>query len=138
MFQVPRTTPKCALIYETKGMKNEHKITQRKLEYYIELNNRNEESIESTMKTFCVENEREYLKEIQQLKEKHNINEKIEEMVANEAISVVKEKVCQKNNDEILQEMRNGSKTKDAIEQDVLEDYMESLSFENAKTIFLC
>ena len=42
LLKVPKSTPKCALIGETNLMKIEHIANQRKLEYYLEINNREE------------------------------------------------------------------------------------------------
>ena len=50
LLKIPRTTPRSALLTETGLMKVEHIANQRKLEYYIDLNNREEWRLEVKMK----------------------------------------------------------------------------------------
>ena len=50
LLKIPRTTPRSALLTETGLMKVEHIANQRKLEYYIDLNNREKWRLEAKMK----------------------------------------------------------------------------------------
>ena len=52
LLRLPRTTPKCALFLETKTVKLEHLINQRKIEYYININNREEEALEYKIRKY--------------------------------------------------------------------------------------
>lgn len=93
VMKIPRTTPKCALLHATSQIKMEHRINRRKLEYYIELNNREEERNEVKMKQHCEETGKLYATEINELKNKYNITEHIEDLQRKIALELVKDKI---------------------------------------------
>ena len=68
LLRVPKTTPKCALIHETNSTKVEHLANQRKLEYYIDLHNREETHLEVRIRKYQEETNMSYEKEIEELK----------------------------------------------------------------------
>ena len=51
VLRVPVTTPKCALLSEMDLMRIEHIANLRKLEYFVEISNRDEEKLEVKIKS---------------------------------------------------------------------------------------
>ena len=135
LLKVPRTTPKSALMYECNQMKIEHQVNKRKLEYYIELNNREKDKLEVKIKDHCKLRDNSYEKDIYELKTKYGITSNIEEMDKTEALKDINENIQKKNKEEIEEELRNGSKTKEILNQEK-QNYIKSENFENAKIIF--
>merc|ERR1712055_739784 len=72
LLNVPRTTPKCALLKETEQVNITHIANLRKLEFYIELHNREETRLEVQMRIHQEKKDMSYEKEI---KEYYNIKE---------------------------------------------------------------
>ena len=132
MLKVPKTTPRSALLAASQSMKTEHMANQRKLLYYIELNNREEKCLEVKMKN--IQECRSYGQEIIELKEKYSINENLKEIDMKECKMIVKNAVRRKNESEIQEELNNGKKTKNMTKQ--CTKYLNKLEFDEARTIF--
>merc|ERR1712008_466722 len=75
LLNVPRTTPKCALLKETGQVNITHIANLRKREFYIELHNREETRLEVQMRIHQEKKDMTYEKEIKELKEYYNIKE---------------------------------------------------------------
>merc|ERR1712008_442016 len=75
LLNVPRTTPKCALLKETGQVNITYIANLRKLEFYIELHNREETRLEVQMRIHQEKKDMTYEKEIKELKEYYNIKE---------------------------------------------------------------
>ena len=80
LLGVAGTTPRCALLHETGLIKIEHIANQRKLEYYIELHNREEECLEVKIRKYQEEERMTYEIEIEELIKFYNIEENIKEI----------------------------------------------------------
>ena len=74
LLNVPRTTPKCALIGALNLTKNDHIANTRKLQYYVDLQNREEWKLEVKMQKLQQTKNMSYDREIKELTEKYNIN----------------------------------------------------------------
>ena len=74
LLEVPGTTPKCALIGCLNLTKIEHIANTRNLEYYVDIQNRNENRLEVKMLKVQQNRNMTYEKEIKELKEKYNID----------------------------------------------------------------
>ena len=132
MLRVPRTTPRSALLAASKLMKVEHSANQRKLNFYVDLNNREEWCLEVKMKN--IQEHMSYGKEVRELIEKYNIREDLKEMDKIEGKKIIKIAVREKNDREIQEELKNGKKTKNMNQQ--CNKYLKELEFEEARTIF--
>jgi len=75
LLKVPVITTKCALLKEMVLMKVMHVANQRKLEYYIELHNREESRLEVKMRIHKERKAMSHEKEIEELKKIYNIRE---------------------------------------------------------------
>ena len=84
LLKVPRSTPKCALLKEMGVRKVTHIANQRKLEYYIELHNREESRLEVKMRIHQEKKAMSYEKEIKELKKFYNIREDLKIVKAKE------------------------------------------------------
>ena len=80
LLGVAGTTPRCALLHETGLIKIEHIANKRKLEYYIELHNREEECLEVRIRKYQEEERMTYEIEIEELIKFYNIEENIKEI----------------------------------------------------------
>ena len=135
LLKVPITTPKCALIGGLNLTKIEHIANTRKLQYYVDLINREEHKLEVKMQVIQQSKNMSYEREINELKEKYNINIclkgdnpiKIKDYIRNEIKKV--------NDKEIEEELKKGKKTKMIYEYD--KNYLENLHFEEARAIFM-
>ena len=74
LLKVPDTTPKCALIGGLNLTKIEHVANTIKLQYYVDLQKREENKLEVKMQRLQQHKNLAYEKEIKELKEKYNIN----------------------------------------------------------------
>ena len=74
LLQIPRTTPKCALVGGLNLTKIEHIANTRKLQYYVDLQNRDENKLEVKMQKLQQNRNMSYEREINELKEKYNID----------------------------------------------------------------
>ena len=135
LLKIPRTTPRSALLTETGLMKVEHIANQRKLEYYIDLNNREEWRLEVKMKNLQEQKNMSYKKEIEELTEKYNIRENLKIINAKEGKRIIKKAVKKYNDDEVKEEMNKGKKTKNMDTH--CKKYLKKLKFDNASTIFM-
>lgn len=134
LLRVPKTTPKSALLRETNLMKIEHIANMKKLEYFIDLSNREEWKLEVRIKRLIEEKNMTYKKEIEEIKEKYNIRINLKEKCTKEAKNIVRKLIKIKNHEEIKEEMSQGKKTKiDKLKN----DYMTNMKFEDARTIFM-
>ena len=134
LLGVAGTTPRCALLHETGLIKIEHIANKRKLEYYIELHNREEECLEVRIRKYQEEERMTYEIEIEELIKFYNIEENIKEIGKYEGKNIVKKAVEKKNKEEINEQMIKGKKTQNM--ERWKEDYLNKLNFEDAKTIF--
>merc|ERR1712105_321819 len=75
LLKVPGSTPKCALLKEMGLMKVMHVANQRKLEYYMDLHNREEGRLEVKMRIHQEKKAMSYEKDIEELKKFYNIRE---------------------------------------------------------------
>ena len=135
LLQVPITTPKCGLLKETGLMKILHTANLRKLEFYIDLHNREENRLEVKMRMHQEKKNMTYEKEIEDLKKAYNIKENLKSIEAKEGKKIVKRHIRKKNEEEIKEETKEGSKTKDL--NLCTKEYMNKLNFKEAKIIFL-
>merc|ERR1712055_528572 len=130
LLEVPRTTPKCGLIKETGLMKISHVVNLRKIEFYIDMYNREENRLEVQMRIHQENKNMTYEKEIEELKKIYNIKENLKNVEAKEGKKKVRKYIMKKND-----EVKNGTKTKDL---DICnKNYMNKLNFKEAKMIFL-
>ena len=90
------TTPKCALLSEMDLMKIEHIANLRKLEYFVEISNRDEEKLEVKIKTLMERKEMSYIKEINDLKKIYNLNQSIEKMPVPKSRKLIKRAIKKK------------------------------------------
>ena len=74
LLKVPGTTPKCALIGGLNLTKVEHIANSRKLQYYVDLKNREETKLEVKMQKIQQKQNMSYEREIKELKEKYSID----------------------------------------------------------------
>ena len=135
LLKVPRSTPKCALLKEMGMRKVTHIANQRKLEYYIELHNREESRLEVKMRIHQEKKAMSYEKEIEELKKFYNIKEDLKTVKAKEGKKIINKYVIKKNKEEIEEDMEKGKKTKDLNECN--KEYMSKLNFNEARMIFL-
>ena len=77
LLEVPKTTPKCGLLKETGLMKISHMTNLRKIEFYIDMHNREENRLEVQMRIHQENKNMTYEKEIEELKKIYNIKENL-------------------------------------------------------------
>ena len=82
-------------------IKIEHIANLRKLEYFVEISNRDEEKIEVKIKSLMERKEMSYIKKINDLKKIYNLNQNIEKMPVSKSRKLIKRAIIKKNNDEI-------------------------------------
>merc|ERR1711874_412034 len=92
----------------TRLMKVMHVANQRKLEYYMELHNREESRLEVKMRIHQEKKAMSYEKEIEELKIFYNIREDLKRIEVKEGKKRVKKYVIKKNKEEIEEEMKKG------------------------------
>ena len=112
----------------------EHIANQRKLEYYIELHNREEECLEVKIRKHQEDERMTYEREIEELIELYSIEENLKEIGKHEGKIIVKKAIEKKNKEEIKEQMNKGKKTQNM--ETWKEDYLRKLDFEDARTIF--
>merc|ERR1711874_788206 len=108
LLKVPGSTLKCALLKEMGLMKVMHVANQRKLEYCMELHNREESRLEVKMRIHQEKKAMSYEKEIEELKILYNIREDLKRIEVKEGKKRVKKYVIKKNKEEIEEEMKKG------------------------------
>ena len=97
--------------------------------------NREENRLEVQMRIHQEKKNMTYEKEIEELKNIYNIKENLKNIEAKEGKKKVKKYIMEKNEEEINEEVKKGSKTKDL--HICNKDYMNKLNFKEAKMIFL-
>ena len=135
VLRVPVTTPKCALLSEMDLMKIEHIENLRKLEYFVEISNRDEEKLEVKIKTLMERKEMSYIKEINDLKKMYNLNQSIEKMPVPKSRKLIKRAIIKKNNDEIKNDIISTKKTQKMTDNN--KEYIRCENFKTARTIFM-
>ena len=97
LLDVPMTTPKCGLLKETELMKISHMANLRKIEFYIDIYNREENRLEVQMRRHQEKKNMMYEKEIEELKRKYSIKENLKSIEAKEGKKKVKKYIMEKN-----------------------------------------
>ena len=116
-------------------MKIEHIANQRKLEYNIDLNNREEWRLEVKARKIQEEKKLKYYNEIEELKVFYNIKENLNKVDPKTAKNIIKKAVLRKNEEEVNEAIKNGKKTEN-IKSDK-ENYINKLKFEDARILFM-
>ena len=111
-----------------------HIANQRKLEYYIELHNREESRLEVKMRIHQEEKAMSYEKEIEELKAFYMIREDLKILEIKEGKRIIKKYIIKKNKKEIEEETKKGTKTKNL--KLCKKEYMSKLNFYEAR-VFL-
>ena len=111
LLKVPITTPKCALIGCLNLTKIEHIANTKKLQYYVDLKNRNENKLEVKMQRLQTNREMSYEREINYLKEKYNIDICLTGNNTKAIKNCIKNKIKEVNDKEIEDEIKKGKKT---------------------------
>ena len=107
----------------------------RKIEFNIDIYNREENRLEVQMRIHQEKKNMMYEKEIEELKKMYNIKENLKSIEAKEGKKKVKKYIMEKNEMEVNEEAKNGSKTKNL---DICnKGYLNKLNFKEAKIIFL-
>ena len=135
LLKVPETTPKCALIGCLNLTKIEHIANIKKLQYYVDLKNRNENKLEVKMLGLQINREMSYEKEINDLKEKYNIDMCLTGNNTKAIKNYIKNKIKEVNDKEVDDEIKKGKKTK--MMSEYRKNYIEELHFEEARAIFM-
>ena len=135
LLNVPRTTPKCALIGALNLTKIDHIANTRKLQYYVDLQNREEWKLEVKMQKIQQNKNMSYDREIKELKEKYNINISLKGENHWKIKNYIRDKIKKINDLEIEEEIKSGKKTK--IMNEYNKRYIEKFHFEEARAIFM-
>ena len=135
LLNVPSTTPKCALIGALNLTKTEHIANTRKLQYYVDLQNREEWKLEVKMQMLQQTKNMSYEREIKELKEKYNIDICLEGEKPWKIKNYIRDKIKKINDKEIEEEIKSGKKTKMMNEYN--KSYIEKFHFEEARAIFM-
>ena len=134
-MKVPITTPKCALIGGLNLTKIEHIANTRKLQYYVDLINREEHKLEVKMQLIQQSKDMSYEREINELKLKYNININLKGDNPIKIKDYIKNEIKKINDKEIKEELNKGKKTK--MMEEYNKNYLENLHFEEARAIFM-
>ncbi|MCP4523301.1 MAG: hypothetical protein GY828_03710, partial [Candidatus Gracilibacteria bacterium] len=110
LLKVPGTTPKCALIGGLNLTKVEHIANSRKLQYYVDLKNREETKLEVKMQKIQQKQNMSYEREIKELREKYNIDICLRENNIMAIKNMIKTEIKKKNDEEIEDEIKKGKK----------------------------
>ena len=135
LLKVPVTTPKCALIGGLDLIKVEHIANTRKLQYYVDLQHREENKLEVKMQKLQQTKNMSYEREIKELKEKYNINICLKGENPRKIKEYIKNQIKKRNDEEINEEITNGKKTRMMNEYN--KKYLENFHFEEARAIFM-
>ena len=135
LLNVPSTTPKCALVGSLKLTKIEHIANTRKLQYYVDLQNRDKNKLEVKMQKIQQSKNMSYEKEINELKEKYNIDISMKGENKEAIKNHIKNKIMEINDKELEEEIKVGKKTK--MLNEVNRNYLENFHFEEARAIFM-
>ena len=115
--------------------KIEHIANIKKLQYYVDLKNRNENKLEVKMLGLQINKEMSYEKEINDLKEKYNIDMCLTGNNTKAIKNYIKNKIKEVNDKEVDDEIKKGKKTK--MMSEYRKNYIEELHFEEARAIFM-
>ena len=135
LLDVPVTTPKCALIGSLNLTKIEHIANARKLQYYVDLQNREENRLEVKMQKLQQNKNMSYEREINELREKYNLEICLKGENTKTIKNHIKTKIKKKNDEEIEEEIKEGKKSK--MMNDYNREYIDNLHFEDARAIFM-
>ena len=135
LLNVPKTTPKCALIGGFNLMKIEHIANIRKLQYYIDIQSREKNRLEVKMQKIQQNKNMPYEREINELIEKYNLELNIKEENTKAIKNYIKSEIQSKNDEEIEKEINEGKKTQ--MMKDYNKKYLENLDYEEARAIFM-
>ena len=135
LLRVPATTPRCALIGGLNLTKATHIANIRKLQYYVDLINREENKLEAKIQKLQKDKDMSYEREIKELMTEYNIEICLEGENKNKIKMHIKDKIMKQNDKEIEEEIKNGSKTKMMHEYN--KKFIENLKFEEARAIFM-
>ena len=134
VLKLPKSTPTTAIMKEMNIMKVEHMANLRKIEYYIELQNRENINMEVRINNLQKENKLKYQQEIADLKEIYGININLDTINHNEARNLVKKQINKKNEEEMNIKIQYGKKTENISEEN---NYITEANFNDARTIFM-
>ena len=112
LLKIPRTTPKCALVGGLNLTKIEHIANTRKLQYYVDLQNREENKLEVKMLKLQQNRNMSYEREINELKEKYNLNICLKGENTKAIKNHIKNEIKKINDKELEEEIKIGKKTK--------------------------
>ena len=135
LLNVPVTTPKCALVGGLKLTKIEHIANTRKLQYYVDLQNRDKNKLEVKMQKIQESKNMSYEKEINELIEKYNIDISTKGENSAAIKNHIKNKIMEINDKELEEEIKIGKKTK--MMNEVNRKYIEIFQFDEARAIFM-
>ena len=135
LLEVPRTTPKCALLGSLELIEIEHIANTRKLQYYVDLQNRDESKLEVKMLKLQKSKNMSYEREINELKEKYKIEICLKGENPIKIKNYIKNEIKKINDQEIREKIKEGKKTKIMYEYN--NKYIESLHYEEARAIFM-
>ena len=107
----------------------------RKIEYYVDLQNREENRLEVKMQRLQKSKNMTYEREINELKEKYNIDIKFTGENVKKTKQIIKNKIKKINDEEIEEEIKKGKKT--YMMKNYNKKYIEKLHFKEARAIFM-
>ena len=135
LLEVPRTTPKCALLGSLELIEIEHIANTRKLQYYVDLQNRDESKLEVKMLKLQKSKNMSYEREINELKEKYKIEICLKGENPIKIKNYIKNEIKKINDQEIREKIKEGKKTKIMYEYN--KKYIEKFHYEEARAIFM-
>ena len=135
LLEVPRTTPKYALLGSLDLIEVEHIANTRKLQYYVDLQNRDEYKLEVKMQKLQQSKNMSYEREIIELKEKYKIEICLKGENPTKIKNYIKNEIKKINEQEIKEKLKEGKKTK--IMHEYNKKYIEKYHYEEARAIFM-
>merc|ERR1712240_725378 len=117
------------------GMEIEHIANTRKLQYYIDFQNRDENKLEVQMKKLQQSKNMSYEREINELKEKYKIEIRLKGENPTKTKNYIKNEIKKINDQEIKEKVKEGKQTKIMYEYN--NKYIENLHYEEARAIFM-
>ena len=125
----------CALIGCLNLTKIEHIANIRKLHYYVDLENREEDKLEVKMQKLQQNRNMSYEKEVKELLKEYNIEICLTGENTKKIKAHIEDKILKQNDKEIKEEISNGKKTQ--MMHLYNKEYIEKLHFEEARAIFM-
>ena len=113
----------------------EHIAKIKKLNYYVDLKNRNENKLKVKMQRLQISREMSYEREIIELEEKYKIDTCLTGNKTKVIKNCIKNKIKKVNDKEIEDEIKKGKNT--YMMSIYRKDYIEKLHFEKARAIFM-